>query len=145
MFEVCPDTTAIRGGSRPQSQRSAAASRGGPRYNFGVRILFVENDAVFAEVVCGEFLRGHDVTVAPTIRAALARARVMTFDAALVDYDLDDGKGDEVVHGLRVLGFHGTVVAVSSHARGNDALVAAGADAVCPKLEFATIGSILGV
>ncbi len=36
------------------------------------------------------------------------------------------------------------VVAASSHEAGNRALVEAGADAVCGKLQFARIGEVLG-
>jgi hypothetical protein len=37
-----------------------------------------------------------------------------TFDAVLVDYDLPDGKGTDVVRALCAMGFRGNIVAVSS-------------------------------
>lgn len=64
-------------------------------------------------------------------------------DVALVDYDLDDGKGDEFVARLRASGSRMLVIGVSSHAAGNAALVQAGADATCGKLHFADIGETL--
>lgn len=108
-----------------------------------MKILYVENDAVFASVVVAEFLEDHDVVVVPTVEQAMARARAEPFDAALVDYDLDDGKGSTVVRGLRSLGFGGRIVAVSSHQAGNTALREAGADDTCPKLSSAQISEHL--
>ena len=35
------------------------------------------------------------------------------------------------------------MIGVSSHAEGNAALIEAGADAICPKLDFASIGRVL--
>ena len=117
----------------------------GPRggYRGGVRLLFVEKDAVFARVVVQEFLAEHDVTVVATIAGAL-RVLDEPFDAVLVDYDLDDGKGTAVVQALRRRGFGGRIVGVSSHEPGNAALVAAGADDACSKMGFDEIGRHLG-
>jgi DNA-binding response OmpR family regulator len=101
-------------------------------------ILFVENHSVFAETVVEAFLSSHAVSVVPSIaaaREAMARSR---YDVALVDYDLDDGKGDELVAGLRADGVRLRVIGVSSHAAGNDALHRAGADATCSKLTSRT-------
>ncbi|APR78871.1 Hypothetical protein A7982_04218 [Minicystis rosea] len=61
------------------------------------------------------------------------------FDAALVDYDLDDGKGDQLIRSIRVAGFNAPIVAVSARDEGNLAMTDAGADAVCPKQSFARI------
>lgn len=108
-----------------------------------MRILFVENHDVFAATVVGEFLAEHDVVIVPTVDAAQAELEAGTYDAALVDYDLDDQKGDELVRRLRAAGSKILVVAVSSHADGNDALVRAGADAICRKMDFASISRVL--
>ena len=101
----------------------------------------VEDNDAFAEVVCAEFLSADDVTVVGSVAAA--RGRGPGFDAALVDYDLPDGKGDAVVRAL--LAAHPTlpVVAISSHVRGNEALRAAGARATCAKPDFARIREVL--
>lgn len=63
-----------------------------------MRILFVENHAPFAQVAIAQFLAGHDVIVAPSLAAA--RAAKGPFDVVLIDYDLDDGKGDVLVREL---------------------------------------------
>jgi DNA-binding response OmpR family regulator len=110
-----------------------------------VRILFVENDAVFARVVVGEFLTTHEVVIVGTVHGACERAAAEAFDAALVDYDLDDGKGTAVVEALRRRGFTGRIVGVSSHEAGNAALVRAGADDSCSKMDFAQIETFLRV
>jgi hypothetical protein len=61
----------------------------------------------------------------------------------LVDFDLDDGKGEELVRELVASVGRPLIVATSSHADGNTALLHAGADAVCGKLEFARIPGLL--
>jgi len=105
-----------------------------------VKILLVENHRVFAETVVKQFLSAHHVTVVGSLAAAHEAA---SFDAALVDFDLDDGKGDAFVGELRAGGFRGRVIAMSSHAEGNAALMRAGADGVCSKLHFSKIGAVL--
>lgn len=109
-----------------------------------MRILFVENHAVFARTVIEELLAGFEVTVAPSLAEARRRLDAGTFEAVLVDFDLDDGKGDALVTELRAGGFVGTIVAVSAHEEGNARLVAAGANAVCPKGRFREIRGVLG-
>jgi DNA-binding response OmpR family regulator len=65
------------------------------------------------------------------------------FDIVLVDYDLDDGKGDELVRRIRSHSLPVRVVGVSSRDDGNAAIQQAGADAICSKMEFSDIGSVL--
>jgi DNA-binding NarL/FixJ family response regulator len=65
------------------------------------------------------------------------------FDVVMVDYDLDDGKGTEVIALAKELVPRVGVVAVSSHAEGNARLLAAGANAACSKMQFANIHSAL--
>lgn len=108
-----------------------------------MRILFVESHDVFAATVVGEFLADHHVTVVPSVGAAEAAFETHAYDAALVDYDLDDEKGDEFVRRLRLTGSRLPIVAVSSHGEGNEALVRAGADAICRKMDFVTISRVL--
>jgi DNA-binding response OmpR family regulator len=108
-----------------------------------VKILFVENHATFAQTVTEAFLGEHDVVLCPSLAAAREAFRTNAFDAALVDFDLDDGKGDVFVRELVAGNFAGTIIAVSSHEFGNDALVSAGAHAKCPKANFADIGRLI--
>ncbi len=61
----------------------------------------------------------------------------------LVGYDLDDGKGDDVVRSCREFHSKLRVIAVSAHEAGNAALLKAGAWAVCGKMEFDTIQSVI--
>src|SRR5438552_4134776 len=108
-----------------------------------MRILWVENHSSFIRVVARQFLGGHELTIVPSLRAARAAIETGAFDAALVDYDLDDGKGDELVLELR-RGFPRlAIIATSSHEEGNRALMAAGADVICGKLEFDGISQVL--
>ncbi len=108
-----------------------------------MRILWVENHAVFVRVAGKQFLSAHNLTVVPSVAAAKAALRAAAFDAVLTDYDLDDGKGTEVVALVRQLAPRPRVVAVSAHDDGNAALLAAGADVGCPKTRFAGIEAAL--
>jgi CheY-like chemotaxis protein len=66
-----------------------------------MRILFVENHAVFARTVIEQFLFEHSVVVVASASEALNALRDSAFDVFLVDYDLDDSKGDAFVRHLR--------------------------------------------
>lgn len=107
------------------------------------RILFVENHARFARVVVPQFLSTHDVVVTTSLADARDFLKEDTFDVVLLDYDFDDGKGDELMRELSTHDARPKIVAVSSHEPGNAALVAAGADAVCGKMQFAQIARVL--
>ena len=109
-----------------------------------MRLLLVENHAVFAATVTRQFLAGHDVRIVPSLSdARVALAETRGFDAVLVDYDLDDGKGEQLVRELVAASWSGRIIAISSHDAGNDALLQAGAHACCPKLRFAEIARFL--
>ena len=104
-----------------------------------MKILYVENHARFARIVVASFLSAHDVEVQPSVATALEALASRSYDAVLVDYDLDDGKGDAVVRAAMQLTPRPRIVAVSAHDAGNAALLAAGAHASCPKLKFAEV------
>jgi CheY-like chemotaxis protein len=108
-----------------------------------VRILFVDNHPAFTDVVIRQFLGSYEVTVVPTIAAAKNALAAAEYEVVLVDYDLDDGKGDELVRWLHAEGLRVPAVAVSARAEGNDALLAAGVRAVCPKVAFSGIGTTI--
>ena len=111
-----------------------------------MKILFVDNHAAFTAVVVETFLPGHEVVTVPTItaaRRALTEPALPPFDVALVDYDLDDGKGDELVRWCRATNLSRPLIAVSARADGNTALLAARADRACAKIDFARIGAVL--
>ena len=65
------------------------------------------------------------------------------YDLLLVDYDLDDGKGDQVVRFARRRRSEIKIIGVSSHEEGNQALQFAGADTICSKLEFDGIATVI--
>jgi len=101
-----------------------------------MKILYVENHAIFAEQVCRQFLSAHEVKVVSSLAAARQILADEHFELLIVDYDLDDGKGDEVARACRVLHPDLKIIAASSHDTGNGALVKAGASTVCGKMEF---------
>jgi DNA-binding response OmpR family regulator len=109
-----------------------------------MKLLWVENHATFARLAARQFLATHAVTIVPTLAAARAALASTNFDAVLIDYDLDDGKGVELMRELRQAAQRPWLVAVSAHPVGNQALREAGTDAVCGKLEFTRIAEVLG-
>jgi len=108
-----------------------------------VRILFVEDHAGFAKIAISTFLAEHEVTIAPSLESARAAVASAEFDVLLVDYDLPDGKGERLVLEVRRAGNPVRIVAVSAHEMGNQALLDAGADAVCRKADFPKIATAL--
>jgi DNA-binding response OmpR family regulator len=109
-----------------------------------MNLLWVENHQQFAQIAARQFLGGHTVTVVASLATARAALAGGSFGAVLIDFDLDDGKGEELVRELRSSPGRPWLVAASSHEAGNRALAEAGADAVCGKLEFARIDEVLG-
>jgi O-acetyl-ADP-ribose deacetylase (regulator of RNase III) len=108
-----------------------------------MNILYVENHAIFAQQVTRQFLFEHSVIVAPDLAAARDAWNSQTFDLVLVDYDLDDGKGVDFVRELRVGNTQVPIIGVSSHEEGNAALLSNGASAICSKMQFDNIGTVI--
>src|SRR3712207_6771885 len=108
-----------------------------------MRILYVENHARFAGLAVRSFLAGHSVLVVSSLADARVAVEREEFEVVLLDYDLDDGKGSELAAELARRAGRPLLIAVSSHAGGNGALLAAGADAACGKLEFAGIEGVI--
>jgi CheY-like chemotaxis protein len=108
-----------------------------------VRLLWIENHLVFSRLASRQFLSAYTVTVVPSLAGARLALAADVFDAVLLDYDLDDGKGTELIEFIRGLPSAPVVIAASAHDTGNEALLAAGADAVCSKGRFAEIEAVL--
>jgi DNA-binding response OmpR family regulator len=108
-----------------------------------VKILFVENHAVFAKTVISEFLAAHEVTVVPSLSQGRRSISTNKYDLILLDYDLDDGKGSELAVEIRISNPKLPVIGVSSHQQGNEALLKAGANAICSKMDFDRIEGII--
>lgn len=108
-----------------------------------MKILYVENHEVFADNVIRQFLSQHSVTVASTLADARRVLAAGSFDLLLVDYDLDDGKGDALVKEVHASTSPVPVIGVSSHDEGNTALLRAGAGAVCSKMQFDRIEAVI--
>ena len=108
-----------------------------------MKILYVENHAIFAQQVCREFLSAHEVKVVSSLAAARQSLAAEKYDLLIVDYDLDDGKGAELVRMCQALHPNVRIIAASSHDAGNAALMKAGASAVCGKMEFDSIGRVI--
>lgn len=109
-----------------------------------MRILYVEDHARFSRIIVQTFLTDHDVVVEPTVVGARRRLATQPFDAVLLDYDLADGKGTELLPDLLLLSPRPVIIAASSHEDGNRSLREAGADAVCQKADLGRIAEVLG-
>lgn len=109
-----------------------------------MRLLLLENQAAFAATVSATFLAEHEIVVVGSVLNALDLLRQQAFDAALVDFDLDDTKGDVFVRRVREMGRALPIVAISARADGNQALLSAGADATCAKANFRYVADALG-
>lgn len=108
-----------------------------------MKILYVENHAIFVQKVCQQFLSAHEVDVVPNIAGARQALASNQYELLIVDYDLDDGKGDELVTACQVSHPNLKIIAASSHDAGNAALMKAGASAVCGKMEFNEIATVI--
>jgi CheY-like chemotaxis protein len=108
-----------------------------------MQLLWVENHAVFVRVAGRQFLSAHAVTVVGSLADARRALTEQAFDAVLLDYDLDDGKGADLIGFIRDLPSPPVVIAASAHDAGNEALRAAGADAVCSKGRFTEVEAVL--
>lgn len=108
-----------------------------------MKLLWVEDNVRFARVAGREFLSGHEITLVPSLQAAREALRAWKFEGILLDFDLEDGKGSELMPDVQVLEPRPFIVAASAHTEGNTALLEAGADTACSKLEFFKIGSVL--
>ncbi len=108
-----------------------------------MRILFVDDHQEFATTVAREFLADHDVTFAADVRTGKHLLATRPFDLLLIDHDLPDGVGTEVIAHARALALSLDIIAISSHDPGNTALESAGARTRCPKLRFHEIAARL--
>ncbi len=108
-----------------------------------MNILWVENHDRFSRLAVKTFLVGHTVVVVPSLASARQALASEMFDLVLLDYDLDDGKGIELVAEIKALPRRPGLIATSSHVFGNQSLLEAGADAVCGKTEFTRIGQVI--
>jgi DNA-binding response OmpR family regulator len=108
-----------------------------------MRILYVEDHAAFRAAVISRFLAAHQVTVAATLAEARALLPYEAFDVVLLDYDLPDGKGIELLEEIQRDGWTGRVIAVSSREENNARLMTAGAYAAVGKMKFAQINEVL--
>jgi DNA-binding response OmpR family regulator len=108
-----------------------------------MKILFVENHSEFVAIAIREFFADASVRVAASVEQAKKEMATTTFDVILVDYDLEDGKGTQVIEHARRKEENTPIIAISSHPFGNQRLLASGADAVCAKTHFRGIKKVL--
>jgi len=109
-----------------------------------MRILFIENHSVFAKTVTQTFLADHQVKIVPSMQLALEELESnIHYDLTLIDYDLDDCKGDEIAIIIKKTYPNIKIIATSSHSKGNNLILNAGANAICGKMNFKYIQSVI--
>lgn len=109
-----------------------------------MQILFIENHVTFANTVVRTFLNEYKVVTVPSINSAIKKLQSeIVFDIALIDYDLDDGKGDKLTKIIKHSYPKVKIIATSSHSNGNSLIKSAGADAICEKMDFRNIKSVI--
>jgi DNA-binding response OmpR family regulator len=116
---------------------------GSNRIEEWMRILWVENHPGFVRTAGAQYLASHELVVVPTVAAARRQLQQIIFDAIILDHDLDDGIGPELLPLIVAMTKRPPVIAASATPSGNAALRAAGADETCAKHNFATIHEVL--
>lgn len=108
-----------------------------------MRILFVENQETFAQVVIRAFLKAHEVAVRTTLSAAREELSACAYDAALISFEMEDGNGVELVKYIRRTCGPMLIIGISAKDEENDWMKEAGADGVCNKMNFDRIEQVL--
>ncbi len=100
------------------------------------RVLLVEDTPTQAEVARSQLRElGHEIRTVETAAEALAQARAWDPDAILLDLELPDFSGLEVLRTLRAEGFEAAVIVITANASMNTAVevMRAGATDFLPK------------
>lgn len=94
-------------------------------------VLICENDASFSSLM-GDYLRskGFDVVLVPSAQMALEKLSSMSVDICLVESQMPEVSGDELVHEMRERGYWMPIVLMSDRSAREDVLAgfATGAD-----------------
>jgi DNA-binding response OmpR family regulator len=87
-----------------------------------MKLLFVENHSVFANLTSKKLLSDSNVQIALSLTEARKMLKENSFDIILIDYDLDDGKGTELFDNIEFKDGFPIVIGVSAHQASNIAL-----------------------
>jgi len=108
-----------------------------------MRILYVDDHTPFRAVVQRRFLIGHEVVGASDLAEARRHLAEGSFDVILVDFQLADGPGEDLIREIVASGLPSKTIAVSANAEHNAQLVAAGAIGAVSKNEFSKLAEKL--
>lgn len=118
----------------PDSPGCGPACR--PPQDPGRRILVVDDQEAVAQFVAGALaLDGHAVDTAPGGRRAAAMLQERPYDLILMDFNMPDGRGDQLYRDVRALGAPGPRVAVMTADTLDDTAAAFLAETRLPLLE----------
>jgi DNA-binding response OmpR family regulator len=107
------------------------------------KLLFVEHHSIFAPPAMIHFLSAQQATVVPSLSAARANLAADQCDLLSMDYDLADGKGEELVRAWREAGNKILMIGVSAREAGRVALPPAGVNKIGSKMEFNRIQELI--
>lgn len=111
-----------------------------------LRVLYVEDAVGFRQEMVELHLATEEVTEVSTVRAAmiaLTATSSVEFDLALLDYELPDGTGADVIAELRRHSPRVLIVGVSADRLFNERLAAAGADRTMEKRTLRRLPDLL--
>jgi PAS domain S-box-containing protein len=137
LFEVI---SRVLGGPGSQGDSSAPASHQPKPKAARLRVLLAEDNAVNQKIACRVLEKqGHQVTIAPDGREALAALDRENFDVVLMDVQMPEMDGFETTAAIRVrernTGKHMPIIAMTAHAMQGDRerCLAAGMDGYIAK------------
>jgi DNA-binding NarL/FixJ family response regulator len=108
-----------------------------------MRVLYVDDHTPFRAVVQRRFLIGHEVVGAADLAEARRHLADGHFEVILLDYQLSDGLGEDLIREIVERKLPTKVVAVSANAENNARLIAAGAIGAVSKNEFSKLAEKL--
>lgn len=107
-----------------------------------MRLLFVEQNILFAGMALSHFLESFEVVYVSTLREARAQLAAGPFEVLLLGFELEDGTGEELIGEIRS-SFRGAIIAASLFDAENTQMLDAGADGACSKSAFRTVSATI--
>jgi DNA-binding response OmpR family regulator len=108
-----------------------------------MKILFIEDNLEFQEHVIRVFLAEHEVASAYDGGSGIELFENMSFDLIILDYQMDQIHGPEVMQHIRGNFSDIPVIAMSMEDRLNDRLLALGADVALPKRAIENLPGVI--
>ena len=108
-----------------------------------MKILLVEQHAQFANVVIDQFMKDLNIEIQTSLQDAWTALSDGEFDVALISDKYDDGTGEELLTSIKSNNLTVKTVAIAAYEDSNLKLRDAGADAICSKMDFSDIQTVI--